>query len=115
LESGQHLFVGCSFTRNIWGRVACWVALDGLQPSNWGQHDSVHHWWATIAKTPGCNSKGLRSLLILIIWTIWRERNARIFDHKQYSDLQIFNLIKFEANSWVCAGAKHLAVLVASC
>jgi hypothetical protein len=58
-----------------------------------------------------CNRKGLRTLLILVNWTIWRERNARIFDHKFLSSQQIVASVKYEATTWKVAEARHLATL----
>jgi len=90
------------------------VDAEALEPANWGLQDSVLCWWTALAKSPGRNSKGMRSLLILVAWALWRERNARIFDLKFASCPQILNGIKADAKLWVCAGAKHLAEFVNS-
>jgi len=58
------------------------------------------------------NKKGVRSLIILVIWEIWRERNARIFDHREASVQQVLNVIKGAAALWSAAGAKHLGGLI---
>jgi hypothetical protein len=62
----------------------------------------------------GCSRKGLRSLLILVNWIIWRERNSRTFDRRFSTSQQIITLIKFDAAAWIAAGARQLATLLSS-
>jgi hypothetical protein len=42
-------------------------------------------------------------------WTIWKERNARIFNHKSAPTTALLNIIKTEVKLWVAAGAKCLS------
>ncbi|WVZ93661.1 LOW QUALITY PROTEIN: hypothetical protein U9M48_039626, partial [Paspalum notatum var. saurae] len=65
-ESGVHLFTDCRFVKCIWTEVSCWVAVEGLNPSFWGQQDSLLGWWTMLAKLPIGDRKGLRSLIILV-------------------------------------------------
>ncbi|KAF8665179.1 hypothetical protein HU200_054155 [Digitaria exilis] len=58
-------------------------------------------------------TKGTRSLAILVVRSIWCERNARIFNAQEKSITTIVNEIKDVARLWGTAGAKHLAALVA--
>jgi len=48
----------------------------------------------------------------LFIWEIRKERNMRIFQHKESSALSLAK-IKNEAAAWAQAGATHLASLIA--
>ena len=52
-----------------------------------------------------------RSLLLLVFWKIWNERNGRIFRHKESSIQTLLTKIKEEARTWHLAGAKCLTVL----
>jgi hypothetical protein len=52
--------------------------------------------------------KGMRSLIILICWSIWPERNARIFDAKEKETDRIVSGIREEAKLWI----RDLALLV---
>jgi hypothetical protein len=113
LGSGLHLFIECRLTKRIWEEVAVWAAVEGLIPSNWDCSESFLQWWTSLATTQDCNRKGLRSLLILVNWIVWCERNARIFDHKS-TCAQILASIISEASAWIRAGVKHLANLLAS-
>jgi hypothetical protein len=56
--------------------------------------------------------KGVRSLTILVCWTIWKERNARIFYAKARSTSCLVRDIKSEANLWCQAGNKTLARVI---
>ena len=66
-----------------------------------------------IARLPSNDAKGLRSLIMLVIWEIWLERNARIFQHKESSCPRVISRIMDLASNWMAAGAKHLAALLA--
>jgi hypothetical protein len=57
---------------------------------------------------PGAPLKGWRSLLILVCWELWKERNARIFRTTFIHRGQLVLKIKEEARCWILAGAKHL-------
>ncbi|TVU05996.1 hypothetical protein EJB05_49183 [Eragrostis curvula] len=78
---------------------------------------SVDVWWkhlrSSVAKD---RRKALDTLLILVTWHLWLERNARISkDEKmQMSSIQLTIMIEKEALAWIGAGAKHLGVLLAS-
>jgi hypothetical protein len=61
---------------------------------------------------PSPHRKGLLSLALLVVWEIWKERNARVFRNKLSSSVVIFELIKAEARLWILVGAKHLGDLM---
>jgi hypothetical protein len=49
---------------------------------------------------------------MLVVWEIWKERNRRIFDHKEMATGFLLSRIKDEASLWALAGAKRLRDLV---
>jgi hypothetical protein len=55
------------------------------------------------------------TILILVAWKIWSERNARTFKHLSTMPTIVFDRIKSEAKTWVIAGAKHLGLFMAVC
>ena len=59
------------------------------------------------------DTQGLRTLIILVIWEIWLERNARIFKHKETACPALISKIKDHASCWKAAGAKRLSTLLA--
>ena len=90
-----------------------WIAYPDLTPNAWRPSDSALTWWLNIATTPGVPKKAIRSLAMLIIWEVWKERNARVFNRHQTSTTMLMEKIKAEANLWITAGAKDLGSVVA--
>jgi hypothetical protein len=82
-ESGLHLFVECYFTRRIWPELSLWTSTTEIHHSSWQPAGSVHQWWSNLATSTVISMRGLRTLIILVSWTMWRERNLRIFEHKE--------------------------------
>ena len=111
-ETGNHLFFECRFTRHIWTELANWLAAPPLLPANWEPAESIHTWWTALARTMGVSRKGVKSIIILICWEIWKERNARIFDRLEAPSFMIIAKIKDEISTWSLGGAKQLASLV---
>ena len=58
------------------------------------------------------NRSALASLTLLVSWTIWNERNARVYRHKSAPPPILLNTILEEAKLWVTAGAKKLGLIV---
>jgi len=48
---------------------------------------------------------------MLTCWTIWKERNRRVFQKKEETMTRLFSLLQDEAKDWIVAGAKDLALL----
>ena len=111
-ETGIHLFADCRFAKRIWDAIGSWARVEGLKPTA-GQHfHSVEDWWTMLARLPSNDAKGLRSLIMLVIWEIWLEHNARIFRHKEAPCPMVISRIKDQASNWMAAGAKHLTALL---
>ena len=113
METSLHLISECRYTRRIWGRIATWVALPDLSPPNWKPSSNTLDWWINVTTIPATPRKAVRTLVMLVIWEIWKERNMRIFQHKESSALSLLAKIKNEAAAWAQAGATHLASLIA--
>ena len=111
-ETAMLLLAGCRFTRKIWSSISKWLAIPTVHPREWTQQDGdLHEWWTAMARA-ACNSrKGVCSLIMLISWEIWKERNARIFDRKEATSDNVFFKVRDDLGSWVLAGAKDLATL----
>ena len=74
--------------------------------------NSVHEWWSEMAAIRGVSRKDLKSLVILVCWEIWNERNVRIFNSTEAPSFTVAEKIKGEASAWILVGAKHLACLI---
>jgi hypothetical protein len=56
----------------------------------------------------------VRSLILLVIWEVWKERNDRVFNRREAAPPSLLAKIKSEAPAWMAAGAKDLALLFAT-
>ena len=66
-----------------------------------------------VGDSSSTTAAGLRSLAILVTcWSIWKERNARVFNNTEKTVDRLVEEIKDEVRLWCQAGAKHLAALV---
>jgi hypothetical protein len=89
-----------------------WLGNEHLRPSAWVLRDSVQTWWEDLDRTPSTVRRGLRSIIILVCWEVWNERNAIIFERKESAPMHLLHKIKEEAGSWAMAGAKHISNLL---
>jgi hypothetical protein len=110
-ESNNHLFFHCHFTVRIWEQLRDWFGILGLHPRQ-GAGIDIHDWWSSLVEGTSPHRKGLSSLALLVVWEIWKERNARVFRNKLLTSVVIFDLIKAEVRLWVLAGTKHLGDLM---
>jgi hypothetical protein len=80
LETSAHLFTECTFSRSVWAAVSAWLDEPRLHPPSWMCTDHIADWFvALLDDSKATKSKGIRSLIILTCWTIWKERNMRVF------------------------------------
>nr|ADB85299.1 putative retrotransposon protein [Phyllostachys edulis] len=88
-----------SYSSKIWKQMADWLGFESLQPSSWRPCTSLLDWWSNAAKREGSPAKATRTTLILVLWVLWKERNARIFNNKVATPLQLIAQIKEEEHS----------------
>jgi hypothetical protein len=80
--------------------VANWVGYLHLDPRLWETTQTIKDWWETLAASAGIPKKGLRTLILLVVWEIWKEHNRRIFEHKEATTKYLIAKIKEEAATW---------------
>ncbi|CAL5009846.1 unnamed protein product [Urochloa decumbens] len=108
-KTANHLIVSCPVAKEVWWRVLTWANcqcnfLDG--------EASVQDWWEHLLslQLPG-RRKGVCSLFMIIGWHLWKERNARLFEHSASSTTMLVIRIQQEADLWIAAGARKLGDL----
>lgn len=113
LETVSHLFQDCCYSRSIWDKVGQWMQTEGLKPANWMQTENLSQWYVDLGNS-GQRTKrdGLRSMIILTLWEIWKERNRRIFSKVTMAPDQLFRAIQDEARTWIRAGNKGLELVI---
>jgi predicted negative regulator of RcsB-dependent stress response len=72
----------------------------------WQDILNVKDWWSEGIHKKGALVKAMASLVMLISWEIWNERNARVFRQHFSTSTMITNRIKEAARVWCLAGAK---------
>jgi hypothetical protein len=76
LETVTHLFIECLVSRRVWSQISFWVSMLTLSPQQWKPDALLSSWFSDLSAVSSRRSKGVRSLVILVCWTLWRERNA---------------------------------------
>lgn len=101
--------ISCALSRQLWAAAAARLHLPAYEPGCWPVSFSLPDWLQFLSAAPA-SEKRARSLLLLVIWFIWRERNARIFRETDRSVQAVLDQISDEAANWVLAGARHLSI-----
>jgi len=79
-EEIDHILIGCSFSRSVWQSVLGRLHLSHvpLQPGT-----CFWSWWLAAWKlVPKEQRKGFDSVVFVVGWILWNERNARTFDSR---------------------------------
>jgi hypothetical protein len=111
-ETAAHLLSNCCFTKRLWGMVKDWLGIASIVTTEWMDDIALQSWWENMSATNVPNRKAMASLTILVSWTIWNERNARVFRNKSAPPFVLLNIIKTGVKLWVCAGAKCLSYVI---
>jgi hypothetical protein len=112
LETTEHLLIECT-SRIIWDKIGSAYGLPRLRPHSLFLGRVLSEWFRELAgSSNSAKARGVRSLIILVCWTIWRERNVRIFEGQEKGEDRLISEVKEEARQWAQAGAKGLSILV---
>jgi hypothetical protein len=111
VETASHLFLACVFARQVWlGVLACLQLVDLMSSSD---HD-LGVWWIDQRKRIDKASRPLfDSLLLLISWLLWKERNTKVFGRTSSSAHDVVAAITTEGEEWAAAGFAPLTALQA--
>jgi hypothetical protein len=69
-------------------------------------------WWNTCHFSPRKKCKGAKSLIILVCWMVWCERNRQNFYKVEKDWGVLVSKIQGAARQWIKAVAKSLASLI---
>lgn len=101
LETAHHLFIECPYSRRVWLLILIWSGCLSLNPAQWLQVQDVEAWFEHVAMHD--NRVG-HSLAILTLWSIWKQRNARVFRKIAKPEHALFAEIKDTCQLWSLAG-----------
>ncbi|KAG0545813.1 hypothetical protein BDA96_02G394400 [Sorghum bicolor] len=109
-ETCDHLLAACVFTREIWYRILSTVGLQHTTPS---PSDTLVNWWLVARKhVPGALSRGFDSLVLLVSWKLWKERNRRTFDGVCATTTQVLRWIRTKAKAGSRRGSPSLPLFL---
>jgi hypothetical protein len=115
LETADHLFRECPMVCQVWTAISTWTRLPSLDPRQWSPQVNLLEWFFRLPGNPNAPmAKGIRTLIILVCWNVWRERNSRIFEGKEKPAAMLVSAIQDEARLWIAAGAMQLQNLASS-
>jgi hypothetical protein len=83
-----------------------------VDTETWANHDTVKECWKSFIYSNGVRRKSLVTLIMLVSWEIWNERNARVFQKVATLSTSIVAKIRGEAALWSLAGAKNLGSIM---
>jgi hypothetical protein len=113
LKTVCHLFMECPVSCQLWLTIGHWAALQRFAAYRWMQQRSVQDWfYALDGDVSSVKIRGSKSLAILVCWSLWCERNARIFNGKEKGVPRLITEIKDEEALWFSAGTKCLGSIV---
>jgi hypothetical protein len=104
VDKVSHVLVGCVYARQVW--IRCLRAF-GLTVPILTATDSLRSWWFEARKRFRRKEKrGFDTLVTLISWRLWKQRNARVFDNgtRQFSEEALVDQILAEWDLWSKAG-----------
>jgi hypothetical protein len=105
-ETEVHIMFKCRYSIRVWKSMKEWLGLVRMDTSLWTDFASAQEWWCSLAGVGGVvgRRKGLSSLLLLVAWKIWNERNARIFKNFASMTIIVLATIKRDASLWAPGG-----------
>lgn len=96
-ESALHLFSGCMFSLEIWNKVSSWCRLGqffAFDVKDILEFVEAH----SISKK---KKYALRGIVFTTLWSIWNERNKRVFEDKSKRVSEVVEIIKSTSFFWI--------------
>lgn len=108
-ETVAHLFLGCMFARQVWLALLQLLNLASLMPE---RDEDIGTWWLhQRARIDTVNRKLFDSLLLLVAWSLWKERNARVFGRPASTASAVVSSAIREGEDWALGGLAPMAAL----
>ena len=92
----------------VWTEIKTSLGFHGIDPTDWRLVPLVRVWWDEVCHKRGASRKARNTLMMLVAWEIWNERNARVFRNTAAPTTVVIAKIRDEASIWARAGAKYL-------
>ena len=102
-DTVEHLFTQCVYAREVWQGCFQRLRITATGPS---QVCTLEEWWSrTRVRFAMKHRKNFDAVVILVCWSIWKNRNAWAFNNpsKQFQARALINSICDEFAMWVLA------------
>jgi hypothetical protein len=87
----------------VWLYIRAWVVADFLVPSP--SFATTEDWCVQVWKrVPKHVRRDFDTVVILVNWKLWKERNSIFFDNVQHSAEEVFEGIREDISLWRSAG-----------
>ena len=103
-DNVDHILARCVYAREVWH--TCFTAWNiNIRTPN-ANLTFLNWWWDQRRRFSGRYKRSIDSIVILIAWALWKQRNARVFNNRsrQRSPLQLRDDIQEEIEEWKKAG-----------
>ncbi|XP_074278588.1 uncharacterized protein LOC141602180 [Silene latifolia] len=90
-ENHKHLFFKCSFSKEVWHGILSWMKISGRTTSL----NKELHWGANRGTCKHWKTKWFLGCLGAVVYSIWEERNARIFQGVEHNVDGIIKRVQF--------------------
>ena len=110
-ESIDHLLIQCPFSREVWFNLFCRIGWHSVSPTN--QNSWVVDWWTLARKSIHKDERQcFDSMVTLMCWMLWKERNGRIFDQRFRTVADVLVGVIDEIVAWSRAGFTTTETLI---
>lgn len=103
-DNTDHILMQCVYAREVWHTCfSSWRFTIHTPDAN---ATSLQWWLQQRSRFRGKAKRSVDSVVILIAWALWKQRNARVFNNRsrQRSPLQLTDDIQQEIEDWKKAG-----------
>lgn len=69
-------------------------------------------WWLRSRLLLLQKFRGVNSLVLLVCWLLWKDRNHHVFEAVSTNPATLFEFIVIEGNTWIAAGLNALSILL---
>ena len=109
LETAVHQFWSCPFAKTSWTSLSSWQHCQGLSITcEYTDSSSLDMMEAMVAATQPVHAKGIKSLIMLVLWKVWQERNSRVFRKQEVTAQDVIKAIRRDFCLWQQGGFKHI-------
>ena len=98
IETTDHLFLECDLFRNVWYLICHWLGISFVYP---GHIKELYLQFSQLAGMPGASYSYLKLIWLASVWTIWKDRNNRVFKNAEIDPHNIFDKAKRTSFLWL--------------